>query len=474
MRNAGLAAASVISRRFRESLNAGVEIHTGPGNNGGDGWVIAGELAKQGIPVRVVEALPPKTPDAIEARAAATTGSFNEIATRPGLLIDALLGTGSSGAPKGVIAEAVESINRARQNGTEVVALDLPTGLDATSGSATNCVRASLTLSFATVKRGQLIARDVCGEIQVLDIGLGEFGVAANTELALADAGWVARRIPAIQADAHKGSRKRLAVIAGDEGMAGAAILAGKAALRSGIGLLHLIVARENRGAVHVAIPSALVSTHEELFADPAAVLASADAIVMGPGLKPERAMVMLELLADEGVPIVLDAGSLTGSSGDTRRIQALARTREIILTPHPAELGRLVGQTTREVLENRFEIGSDLARQLRVTVLLKGTPTIVSSSNGQRMVSATGTPALATGGSGDLLSGIIGTLVAQSGRGFESAVCGAWVHGRAAELCGTSRGVTLDDILFAMPAAWRTDSETPRYPVLTRLSEIQ
>lgn len=474
MQNAGVAAATVIARRFRELVSAGVEIRTGPGNNGGDGWVVAGELARLGIPVQVIEALPPGKPDAIAAKEAAEARSFGKVSGQTAIVVDALLGTGSVGTPRGEIRSAVQSINDARMRGAEVVALDLPTGLEASTGTVSEAVHATLTLSFGTLKRGHLIARDVCGAIDVLDIGLRDFGKPASEDCVLADDRWVAANIPRIQADAHKGTRKRLAIIAGDRGMAGAAILAGKAALRSGIGLLHLIVASENRDAVHVAIPAALVSTYEELLAQPAETLRSADAIVIGPGLTPNHAQAILDVLPGSKAPVVLDAGSLTSLAGDITAMKSLVRNRELVLTPHPAEMGRLVGQSSADVLANRFEVGATVARELGVTVLLKGTPTIVSGAGGRRVVSATGTPALATGGSGDLLSGIIGTLLAQTEKGFESAICGAWVHGRAAELCGTSRGVTLDDILYAMPAAWNIPTSQRMPPVLTSLPAIQ
>lgn len=459
MQNAGVASAGIIANTFREALSRGVEIHVGPGNNGGDGWVAASVLAGLEIPVWVVEAAPPKTSNALDAKAAAQSQRFTKAGPNPCVIIDALLGTGSTGAPRNSIALAVAEINRARERGAAVVALDLPTGLDATTGEARNAVRASLTLSLGTLKRGQLISRGVCGAIKVVDIGLGEFGKASGADCLLASGGWVSERIPPISADAHKGTRKRLAIVAGDVGMAGAAILSGKAALRSGVGLLHMIVANENRDVVHAAIPAAIISTHDELLNAPGDVLGAANAVVIGPGLHSSTAGQIIGRIPSGVTQIVLDAGALSSFSDDLAVLKAFCAGRNVVLTPHPAEMGRLTGKSTEEVLEARFEIGADVARDTGATVLLKGTPTIVSAADGKRMASATGTPALATGGSGDLLSGIVGTLLAQSEKGFESAVCAAWVHGRAAELCGTSRGVTLEDVLFAMHAAWKIAS---------------
>jgi NAD(P)H-hydrate epimerase len=473
MQNAGVAAANSIRRLYPDALRSGVEIHTGPGNNGGDGWVVAGELAKSGISVQVVECEEPRTPDAMDAKALALHTNMQSSSDDPGIIVDALLGTGSKGVPTGKIADSVRAIMQKRTESTKVISLDIPTGLDATTGESIAGVVADTTLTFGTIKRGQLIARGLCGAIEVLDIGLQQFGLPGVGDVALASDDWVAAHIPAIKADAHKGTRKRLAVIGGGSGMAGAAILAGKGALRSGIGLLHLIVDERNRAAVHAAVPSAIVSSHTELLEDAASLLGAADAIVIGPGLDPATARRLLDATAHQTLPILLDAGAISAFDDKVADLARFATDRMVVLTPHPAEMGRLVGVATADVLTKRFEIGAELAKTTATTVLLKGTPTVVSDSS-RRMVSATGTPALATGGSGDMLSGVIGTLLAQTRNGFESAVCGAWVHGRAAELCGPSRGITLDDILFAMPAAWKTRPSHLRAGMLASLPAIQ
>ena len=472
MQNAGVAAAESIMRRFAEMLGRGAEINTGPGNNGGDGWVVAAELAKNGIPVRVIEAETPRTPDAIHAKSAALQVGFIDPGDSPGVVVDALLGTGSKGKPRGEITGAIRAIAVAHERGSTVVALDIPSGLDASTGELNDCVTAALTLTFGTLKRGQLISRGACGAIEVLDIGLGKFTYATAGDIALASRDWVSGRIPAMEPNAHKGTRRRVAILAGDAGMGGAAILAGKGALRSGIGLLHLVIARENRDAVYGAVPAAITSTHDELL-DGAETIAAADALVVGPGLKPDTALQIMELLSGVRVPMLLDAGALSAFENDRAAIGAFCKGREVVLTPHPAEMGRMMGMSTADVLANRFEIGAELGKETGATVLLKGAPTVVSDST-RRMANATGTPALATGGSGDLLSGIIGTLLAQTGQGFESAICGAWVHGRAAELCGPSRGVTLEDILFAMPAAWKLETPKMQLPVLAALPAVQ
>jgi NAD(P)H-hydrate epimerase len=484
MERAGRAAADEIIRRYRSILSSGTTVFTGPGNNGGDGWVVARCLADAGFPVTVIEAAPVKTEEAQSAEHDAGVPAENlglpdtaaegpHIADAP-VIVDALLGTGSSGAPRGTVAAAIEIINRAGSDGALTIALDVPSGLNASTGEHELCVQADLTLTFGVVKRGLLLAREVCGEVVVLDIGLTR-GESLDSLPLLVDQGWVSARIPEIPPDAHKGTRRRLTIVAGGEGMAGAAILAGKGALRSGIGLVRVAVAGQNVTALHVGLPEALVQPWPAESAALARLNDDADALAIGPGLgrsREVRDLVERVLLSWRG-PVMVDADALSVFENDAASLAKLLRGRPAIITPHPAELARLLGRETSEILENRFEIAADLARDIGGAVLLKGTPTVIFGADGQRIVSASGTAALATGGSGDVLSGIVGTLLAQgiqpastledgaespspnTGPPAEIAAVAAFIHGRAAELCGPVRGTTLEDILFALPDAW-------------------
>jgi len=463
MERAGRAAAAEIVRRFRLALPAGVAVFTGPGNNGGDGWVVARCLAELGFPATVIEAAEPKTDEAQDAEQTAGVAAV-AVEAPPSLgdapiIIDALLGTGVTGAPRGTIASAIEIINNARADGAVVIALDIPSGVDATTGTHELCVEADITLTFGVVKRGHLLARDVCGEVVVLDIGLVESPVRESLPL-LVDLGWVAERVPAIAPDAHKGTRRALVIVAGGEGMAGAAILSGKGALRSGIGLVRLAVANDNITSIHVGLPEAIVKKWPVSASEIAALEEDADALAIGPGMgksSTTRDLVERVLLAWTG-PVVVDADAISVFEGDAASLAKLLRGKPAVITPHPAELARLLGRETDDVLKNRFEIGADFARDSGAAVLLKGTPTVVFAPTGERFVSAAGTAALATGGSGDVLTGIVGTLLAQlaSSRSTAeiAAIC-AFIHGRAAELCGPVRGTTLEDILLALPHAW-------------------
>lgn len=494
MQRAGIAAAGEISRRYPEQLKAGAVVFTGPGNNGGDGWVVAGTLARSGIEVTVVEVgkpTPAKSPDAVAERETAidsvkVVDSFDGASRFPHapVVIDALLGTGFEGEPRGKIGAAITAINELRTQGIRVAALDVPSGLDATTGEHSNCVVADITLSFGGVKRGLLLARDCCGRIVALDIGLDDprpMGVSkrATPELVLpvlVDGDWVESRIPPIRFDAHKGIRKHLALVGGGKGMPGAVVLAGRGALRSGIGLLRILAAPENVSAVLTAVPSALMSEWPSRDNDIAGDLSKwADAIVIGPGLgksKETRALVE-RILGDSKTPVVLDADALNVFEGDKAALAKLLNKRPALITPHPAEFARLAGIDVKAVLARRFDIGLDLARELEASVLLKGAPTVVFDPSGERYVVARGTAALGTGGSGDLLDGIAGTILAQARDATIAGCCSAWAHGRAAEFCEYVRGTSLDDVLYALPRAWNEIEPPPERPVLAELPAV-
>jgi ADP-dependent NAD(P)H-hydrate dehydratase / NAD(P)H-hydrate epimerase len=477
MKRAGESAASEILSRYPACADSGVVIYAGPGNNGGDGWVVAGVLAQRGVAARVVEIASVKSDEAIGARAAALAAGASTGNSDPGnsLVIDALLGTGSTGAPHGPIANAIDCIRRSREQGVKIIALDVPSGLDATTGAHEGAVTADLTISFGTMKRGALISRECCGDIALLDIGLTPDDVMSGLPL-LVDGDWVRTKVPGIPVDANKGTRGRLSIVGGGAGMAGAAILSGHGALRSGIGLVRVVAAPTNETAVHAAIPAALFSPWPSNPGDISKLVESTDVFAIGPGLgnSPKTRQLVERILLASDCPVVLDADALNVFAGDLTSLAKLLKGRPSVITPHPGEMGRLVGKSTAEVLGERFEIGIAVAKQLDAAVLLKGTPTVVFTPGGERFVSASGTAALATGGSGDLLTGIVSTLLFQmrksDGATAVAAACGAFIHGRAAELCGHVRGTTLEDILQALPQAWNATPESLRDGVLADL----
>ena len=493
MQRAGAAAAAEIARAYGERLHRGVHICCGPGNNGGDGWVVARALATTGVSVTVSATGETRTGDARAERALAEphvrvipgTDAPDALALHAGIVVDALLGTGASGEPRGAVGAAIQAMADRRAQGAVVVALDVPSGVNADSGAATLAVRADLTTTFGGMKRGLLVARGHAGRIVVVDIGLSHDG-ADGAGAQLVTARWVHAHVPPIAADANKGTRRKLVIVGGHTGMAGAAMLAARAAMRSGIGMVRLIVARDNLPIVQTALPEALAGVWPGEGAQDMddAITAWADTVLIGPGLghgPDSRRLVERVLRAWRG-PVVVDADALNVFAGDAAALGALLQGRPALLTPHPVEFSRLSGVGVSDVLAQRFEVGAALAAHTHAAVLLKGVPTVITGTDGQSFVSAAGTPALATAGSGDLLGGIAATLLAQMGDAPAAGACAAWVHGRAAELAAcarpepereVARGITLVDIEHAISRVWSEPVAQPAYPVLAELSAI-
>ncbi len=484
MQAAGVAAARLVLSRFPLESSRGVAVYAGPGNNGGDAWVVAGELARQGVRVRVAEFGPPKTPDAVAAREAASALLTHTVPDgSEGVIIDGLLGTGAHGAPRGEIADAIGRIDFQRSNDsnpngvTRVIALDVPSGVDATTGSAAGAhVRAHLTVTFGAMKRGLLVNRDAAGAIVVVDIGLGEAAAHSGDAMPLFDCAMARDAVPPMAANAYKGTRKRLAIIGGGVGFAGSVILAARGAMRSGIGMVKLFVAPESIAAVQSAEAAAMAAQWPESEAEMRELLGWADVLLIGPGLGlGTRPRAFIErLLREWRGPVVLDADALTAFTGDADRLGALLHGRPAVITPHVMEFSRLSGAKSEEVNARRFEITAELARTLHATVLLKGVPTVISDGVATD-VSASGTPVLATAGSGDVLGGMVATLLAQGNDARSSAAAAAWIHGRAAEIAGAGhvRGVTLHDVIDALRDAWKLVVPVYPAPIIAELPAV-
>jgi len=492
MQRAGAATAAEIALRFPTRIGSGVLVFAGPGNNGGDAWVVARALAASGVRVRACEPVPARAGDCLAERELALLGgavefvSADEPALRAGdlyrgegVVVDGVLGTGASGAPRGAIAAALSGIGAMRERGAEVVALDLPSGVDATTGESHAAARASVTFTYGTLKRGQLLARAQCGRLVVLDIGLGAHALLDDGVPLAVDARFVARHVAEFAPDAHKGTRRKLAIVGGGPGMSGASVLAARAAWRSGVGMVKLVAAPETLGSIREAEPQSLTAEWPMSDDDARRELGWADVVAIGPGLGggvAARELVDRVLRVFAG-PVVLDADAINAFNANVNALGALLGGRPAVITPHAAEFGRLAGVAVDDVLARRFDIATATARHLRAVVLLKGQPTVVTAPNGERLVSASGTPLLAAAGSGDVLTGMVGTLLAQVGDPFVAAACAAWVHGRAAILAqrgrSTARGLALDDVMARLPAAWALRPGPSRYPVLLELPDV-
>jgi NAD(P)H-hydrate epimerase len=478
MQRAGTAAAQLLLRDDRRRLQGGVTCWAGPGNNGGDAYVVAAELARHGVPVRVRAVAPPRSE---EARAAAqawavAAGVGPEEEATPslgwgGVVVDGLVGTGHTGALRGPVAAACLAIASARANGAHVVALDLPTGVDATSGAlAPGHVVAHDTLSFGSVKRGALLARGAVGRLRVLDIGLGAHARQDDGAWALASPETLGGRLADVPWNAHKGDRGRVVVVGGGAGMAGAALWAAEGALRAGAGVVTALVDAASVPAVQGALPQALAAPWPPQ-ADHLMV-PSAHALAVGPGLgRGANAAALLAAVVhtlrhhQPVVPVVLDADALWHlADGQRPAAQAVAAWsaggRPVVLTPHAGEAARLLGAPLSDDWDLRVHALQQLARDSGAVVLCKGTPTLVVAPDGAVWAMPRGTPVLATGGSGDLLAGMLATLMAQRHGALEATLLAATAHGLAAErvhqAAGGARGTLLADVSASLPHAWR------------------
>lgn len=501
MLQAGTRAAEVIVRGYSHRLAAGVLVYAGSGNNGGDAYVVAAHLARMGVRVLVVAAKPPRTPDAIRAAALFDTlaqqsggrsrtslcdGSGNGVSLDdslpyemwrraaeyyPQLVIDGLLGTGHEGALRGTVLQCATDIAGHRARGATVISLDIPSGVSATTGvRATGSVCAHTTVTFGTIKRGLLIDRSAAGHIVVVDIGLGHHADGADAAWHYATPANLRDIVAPDLWSAHKGQRGHLALVGGATGMAGAVILAVRAALHAGVGLARAYVDAPGMPAVQRSAPQAIATTWGQLLSEHQEPVWGS-ALALGPGLgrsTQSRAVLEFALSRFRSLPAVIDADALTLLAQSP--VAGIGAEREMVLTPHAGEFARLRGAPTPTSWESRADAVCAFAAHTGATIVLKGTPTLVAAPNGQPpTVVPRGTAVLATGGSGDMLTGIIGTLLAQGIPAEQAAIVGATVHGIAAEHATEHnngvRGVTLDDVLEHMPNAWRSVAQPATFP---------
>jgi len=456
MEAAGRAVADVVVREYPAVLARGAVIVAGAGNNGGDGWVAARALHASGIPVWVA-ALDPKTDDAIDNRALARMDGVREIGREEpwpasAVVVDALLGTGAAGPARGDVLALAQ---RLVTYGAPLVAVDGPTGLDLSSGEAHGPVRAELSITFGGPRRGHLLAREWCGKIVVVDIGLPPADPA--WPILITDA-WAGARLPKLTPTMHKGDRGRVTVVGGGAGLTGAALHAARSALAAGAGLVKLVAAKETIEAARATLPDVLTvesALGPELEPAAAEALEWADAVVVGPGLGRDapRAAFLRAVLACRPVPTVVDADALI-------LLDAPLPERPMVFTPHLGEFRAQFGdQLADQAANDRWGAAVKAAQKAKVTLLLKGVPTVIADLRGPVHVVASGNPGLATGGSGDLLAGFIGAFLARGSAGPEAAALGAHALGRAAELGArqwTARSLRPADVLAALPEIWR------------------
>ena len=492
MERAGLGVAEAIERRYGSTLGLRVLVLCGPGNNGGDGFVAARALRARGAEVHAgligtAARLPADARAHFDAMVAAgvepvvldTEDDLRALVARRDpwdLAIDALLGTGAHGVPEGVIAAAVQELRTLDDAGTSVIAVDLPTGVNADTGAiARRAVRADLTVTFGFPKRGHWLcpARAFAGVVEVVDIGLldtygPEDDPARRTELAIARD--MAELVPRREPRAHKGSVGRVLVIGGATGLAGAVALTAHAATRAGAGYVIAAVPESLCDILAVKLTEEMTLAMPEtaaraLSAGGLATLtghaARAHVVALGNGMSrdSEAAELARALVGGIGAPMVIDADGLNAFAGRAELLAMVpggAERAVRIVTPHIGEMARLTGLDPEAIELDRIECARVWAVQWQVVVVLKGAPTVTASPSGHVTVNSSGNPGLATAGTGDVLCGVIAALVAQGLGAYDAARLGAFVHGRAADRIAVLRGtlgMSAQDVLEETPA---------------------
>lgn len=460
MERAGAALAAAAA----QALPSGpIAVLCGPGNNGGDGLIAARLLDAAGRDARVLLA---KDADAFTGDAALARDRcglpfalFDEAALDDVTgVIDALLGTGAFGAPRGVVLDAIDAV---AARGLPVVACDLPSGVDAATGEVPGAAFTAVrTVTFHRPSPGHLIrpAKGHVGELVVADIGISGAGAPVSpTHGALRDT--IVRALPTRSGTAHKYAAGAVVVIGGGAKYPGAGVLAVRGAQRAGAGYVTALTSAEAAPLVRGASPEAIVQIwpDEDLDTHVAELLeARADAVVVGPGLGADGhgpALVRGALATDR--PVVLDADGLAPFAGDP---EGLRRRAPLILTPHAGELGRLLGRTSVEIGARRLASAREAAERSGAVVVLKGDDTVIAHPIGGVAVNDLAAPALATAGTGDVLAGAAGALLAAGADPWLAACAAVRLHARAGRLAaaqaGSHDGVVAWDVAERLPAA--------------------
>jgi len=464
MENAGLAMVDEIEKRGgRQRLR--ITVICGPGNNGGDGMVAARHLSDRGHEVVTFLASPRaafsgdakvqlRTLTRLEMDVAvlSSTSSLERAFRRAGesdVTIDALFGTGLTRTVEGHWAECVRIINSCPGL---VISADVPSGLDARTGHPLgDCVTADVTVTFALPKTGLVLfpGAQLAGEVVVADIGIPH-SVIEGMELPgrLLDAERLLHIYQERWPDTHKGTYGHLLLCCGSAGKMGAGILASRAAMRAGAGLVTLAVPASALHAVDTSTPEVMVAplpeTAEGSFSRLGAnglkkLISERDALAMGPGISTDHEVgeLLRDVLRWDGFPMVLDADALNLLEGDLQLL--MPRGSDTVITPHPGEMARLLVSNTTDVQSDRTGAALECAGRSGCVVVLKGAGTVIAHPDGTFFVNTSGNPGMASGGTGDILTGMIGALLARGCTPFDSAAAAVYLHGTAGDLAAQS-----------------------------------
>lgn len=483
MERAGAHVAGIIQSRFGKAKERSALILAGKGNNGGDGFVVARLLAGAGWQVTLLlfagaDSLRGDArtnyaliPSSVKQR------HFQELANDEArsligdsaVILDALFGTGLTTGLSGIHAEAVRLVNA---SGRPVVAVDIPSGVEATTGKTPGeVVKANITVTFGAAKTGQFIypGAGYVGELIVTDIGIPSELMDKAPFVEIIDTEYAAGLVQPRRKTAHKGSCGHCLIIAGSTGKSGAATMAANSAMRSGAGLVTLAVPAGIHSVVEVKTTEVMTVPLAETACGSVALeslgaikdlLAGRAVAAAGPGLggHAETVALIREFVCTATVPLVLDADALNALGGDISPLKKSA-SPALILTPHPGEMARLCGATVAEIEHDRLEASRSFAIANRCYLLLKGAGTVVATPDGRLAINASGNPGMASGGMGDVLTGVITALLGQGYEPFAACCLGAFCHGLAADLAAAEKGETgliATDVQEKLPYAFK------------------
>ncbi|WHH61749.1 NAD(P)H-hydrate dehydratase [Petroclostridium sp. X23] len=482
MENAGLTVVEEIKKTLGELSYKSVIIFCGRGNNGGDGFVIARHLFNAGVNVLVV--LVAETKDikgdaltnfkiiqklGVKIIQSVDGQYLEEIAASLYLcdmVVDAIFGTGIKGTVSDAVAAIFDLIN---SSGRCVLSVDIPSGINGDSGKICgSCVNANKTVSFVLPKVGLLNypAADYVGHLVVSDISIPMSIIQQqNININTIEKDYIKGLLPVRIANSNKGDYGKVLIIAGSTGMTGAAALAGLAAVRAGAGLVTVGIPKSLNPVMEIKLTEVMTLPLEE---DDDGILVyssidkildkmrKTDVLVFGPGLSVNQGIadILEAVLRQSNIPVVIDADGINALSAN---INVLKECKcPIIITPHPGEMSRLTGLEIPSIEADRIEIAKNFAAQWNVTVVLKGARTIIAHPNGEVFINCTGNPGMATGGTGDVLAGVIASLIGQGLEAFDAAVAGVYIHGAAGDLQAFEKGeygLIASDIINGIPA---------------------
>lgn len=486
MENAGRGAVRVLLSKINSKDTQKIAVLAGRGNNGGDGFVMARYLLEKGyritvfllapkevvkgdakVNMQLFEKLCDQSPDAalVEIKTAAEFKTNRSRLLHHDLFIDAVLGTGLNADLRGLIRDAVELMN---SSGKPVFSVDIPSGLNADTGKPMGtAVKAFATATFAFAKAGHLLypGNLHTGELSIIDIGIPKFiAHEKNIRLSLIERTEIAALFPPREFDSHKGSFGHLLVIAGSTGKTGAAALCANAAMRCGTGLVSLGVAESLNPVMESLVLEPM--THalpenekgflsENCLKDILALLTGKQALAIGPGLGTRKgtATLVRELVVQSPVPLVLDADAVNCLAEDPEILKK--KSRPAILTPHPGEMARLCRLSTPDVQADRIGTARKFAAEFDIILILKGARTVIALPDGRAFINPTGNPGMASGGMGDVLTGMVSGFLAQGFSPEAAGLAGVYIHGLCADVLSKQKGAfgfLAQDMVKAIP----------------------